>query len=278
MYRTIKIDGKKCTYRADCSGLVDLYLHHLGLLDKNMQPATGWYMGGGKPSGFKRMKFPGWDKLKQGDILMNSQHTEVFSHNEKNGLHRVWNGGSSKSLQSPGPTYSGHSTYNYIYRRKESGSGSGLTNAGMALANIGGSHNYSNFSGGASAINTKKTALSDSMSLDSYVSAVRTKVANGQVSMETVAQLLSAITKILENIANNTSSGDKIYALLQDYTSQVADFKESASNSGAGSGATNRNVNKHKNSAKSHGGNVNSGNVDQNFKNLLKSLAEIATG
>lgn len=117
---TININGTSLKVRTDCSGLVSACLALYGAIPKNKYYRSAALVKKDdatltKSGMFTAMDFPGWDNLKEGDILVVNGHTEIFSRNDGN-KHYVYNAGSTSSINNPGETRSAKSTYKMIWR------------------------------------------------------------------------------------------------------------------------------------------------------------------
>lgn len=110
-YITITVNGKKIRTRTDCSGVVSAMLQAYGSYSSGTMTSTHYMTSA--PTGFKKIAWPGWDNLQAGDILIDqSSHTEVYAGSGR----QVYNAGSTGSINNPGATTSGHSSYDYIWR------------------------------------------------------------------------------------------------------------------------------------------------------------------
>ena len=136
-YGTVNVNGKDYSYRKDCTGLVSLAAHVGGYLPESQNPSSSeWNSGVSSLKGFTKQSWPGWNNLRQGDILSvyggGQHHAEIFSHNDGN-THYVWNGGSTTALGTPGATvaasekYHDYAKYGSIYR--PDGEALGIKNA-----------------------------------------------------------------------------------------------------------------------------------------------------
>jgi excisionase family DNA binding protein len=118
-YTTITVGGRSIKVRTDCSGYVQTCLKYFGVMDEGKNLTSSDVQNAGnstmKATGFTPYNWPGWDNLKEGDILGITGHTEIFAYNQ-NGQHYVYNCGSDKSCNSAVPTVSGHSAYKTIWR------------------------------------------------------------------------------------------------------------------------------------------------------------------
>ena len=122
----IEVNGQKYHVRTDCSGYVSACLQVYG-------STTGTYGTGALISdqhfpGFVYMRFPGWNNLQQGDILVrrftgtdsngssySGGHTEIFYGNS-GGQHLVFSNGSTAGIQSIYPRNDPVAAYDIIYR------------------------------------------------------------------------------------------------------------------------------------------------------------------
>lgn len=115
----VTVGGKTVSTRQDCSGMVTTAAKFFGAVDDSVQMWTGVMLDSSSPLNskgcFQLMQFPGWESLAIGDILVNGSHTEVFA-GLKDGQHYVYNCGSTSSVNNPGATISGHSSYDVIWR------------------------------------------------------------------------------------------------------------------------------------------------------------------
>ena len=126
-YIKITVGGKTLSVRTDCSGYVGACLKYFGVLDEsaNLTSRTITNQGDGtmRKTGFTPGGWPGWDALKEGDILALNGHTEIFAYN-KDGKHYVYNCGSDSSTNSPTPTVTGHAGgYQTVWRCGSAGTG-----------------------------------------------------------------------------------------------------------------------------------------------------------
>ena len=124
-YITITVGGRSMKARTDCSGYVQTCLKYFGVMNENSNLTSYNVMNAGdatmKATGFTPYSWPGWDNLREGDILGKSGHTEIFAYN-KDGKHYVYNCGSDSSTNSPTPTGSGNKAYTTIWRCGSAGS------------------------------------------------------------------------------------------------------------------------------------------------------------
>jgi len=112
-YSVITIDKKSESVRHDCSGYVSSCLYYFGAFKKN-QMTTSWGFAKDseiakqlKAAGFKKLDWPGWSALKEGDIITQpNAHVEIFSHNA-GGKHYVYSNGKTSDCQSSKPTPDG---------------------------------------------------------------------------------------------------------------------------------------------------------------------------
>lgn len=120
-YVMLNINGNAIRVRRDCSGFVSAcvtaYTGRIfnctssSLCDTNSAQLI--------LAGFTRLPFPGWDQLKEGDILCKHGHTEIYAGTG----HMVYSCGSDRSIRNPGPGNSGSTAYEVIWRPAFSGMG-----------------------------------------------------------------------------------------------------------------------------------------------------------
>lgn len=116
---TINIDGKTESVRSDCTGIISAMLRLYGSLSKGVDLNSGsMLIQTAIPKGFTWMRWPGWDSLTPGDILVKSGHAEVYSHKDGSKYY-VYNGGATETLQNPGATLASNPSYSIIWRCKE---------------------------------------------------------------------------------------------------------------------------------------------------------------
>ena len=108
-------NGFSLNIRTDCSGFVSACVSCLK--KKNIIFSTYTEVSSLTPNGFEKISFPGWNNLKQGDILLKDTHTEIFSHNDGN-RHYVWNCGNTNACNTATQTISGGGPYHTILRLK----------------------------------------------------------------------------------------------------------------------------------------------------------------
>lgn len=128
----ITVDGVTKYIRRDCSGFVSCCLSYY--TGKDYLAGSSSYATQSNDyllkAGFTPIKWPGWDKLKAGDIMAINGHVEIFVRND-GAVHKVYNCGWHDSANNPGITNSGHSYYTVIWRPNVAGtmtSANGLTN------------------------------------------------------------------------------------------------------------------------------------------------------
>lgn len=127
----MEVNGKKYHVRTDCSGYVSACLQVYGATTGVF--GTGILINDQKFPGFTYMKFPGWDNLQQGDILVrrfkgtdsdgktyDAGHTEIFYANS-GGQHLVFSNGSTAGIQSVYPRHDSVAAYDIIYRPTSAG-------------------------------------------------------------------------------------------------------------------------------------------------------------
>ena len=122
-YMDIKVDGKKVHMRRDCSGFVSACLtlytgKTVSWTSYNFASNNSFL----KNHGFKLHKWNGWDALQAGDILAVNGHVEIYAGKAKDG-HRVYNCGSTSSVNNPNATRSGHKSYTHVWRPDDPGTG-----------------------------------------------------------------------------------------------------------------------------------------------------------
>lgn len=133
---TINYDGENYTVRPDCTGIISTMLQIYRAFPKGkVTNSTNLRREGEIPKGFRMMPFPGWDGLREGDIICKPGHAEVFANNQ--GGHYVYNGGSTKSLGSAKPTISGGGAFTIIWRPQIPGNG-GIFGENASSALVGG--------------------------------------------------------------------------------------------------------------------------------------------
>ena len=116
-YMDVTANGFTAHTRRDCSGYASGCISCFA--KKSYLGASGSMAGDVadiKNAGFTRMKFPGYDGLSQGDIMVApNSHVEIFSHME-NGVPQVWSFGSTKTGQIPGTSKYTPRNYTIIWR------------------------------------------------------------------------------------------------------------------------------------------------------------------
>jgi hypothetical protein len=148
--------GKK-NFRKDCTGFVSACLWYYDPDTFSFVPSGGWTshnFGGSNNSpkliealekaGFKRLKFPGWDNLVCGDILIkHEQHGEIYCSGTSADNHQSWNCGSTEGLWEDGTIYGAGYDYEEIWRPPasagsgtSSGSGASVENAISMMSGI----------------------------------------------------------------------------------------------------------------------------------------------
>ena len=147
-YITITVNGRSMKARTDCSGYVGTCLKYYGVLDEGTNVTSRTFSSSNFPAlssgGFTHMPFSSWENLKAGDIISLPGHVEIFCE-IKNGQHYVYNCGSDKSVNSPTPTVSGHSSYTDVWRPGDAGSADGSISAeGSTSASLSSGSNESN--------------------------------------------------------------------------------------------------------------------------------------
>ena len=141
-YITITVNGRSMKARTDCSGYVGTCLKYYGVLDEGTNVTSRTFSSSNFPQlssgGFTHMPFSSWENLKAGDIISLPGHVEIFCE-IKDGQHYVYNCGSDKSVNSPTPTVSGHSSYTDVWRPGDAGSADGSLSAGATSDGTSGS-------------------------------------------------------------------------------------------------------------------------------------------
>lgn len=122
-YMTISFKNQSRSVRKDCSGYVSACLYYYGAFPKSFTTTSWGFSNDDKvekyltKAGFKKMKFPGWGKLKEGDIISQSNsHVEIYSHTVS-GVHYVFSNGKTTDMRSNIPTKdSGTHKYDTVWR------------------------------------------------------------------------------------------------------------------------------------------------------------------
>ena len=167
-YTDITVGGRTIKGRTDCSGYVQTCLKFFGVMPEGSNISSANVQNPGdsimKATGFTPYSWPGWENLKEGDVMGTSGHTEIFAYNQ-NGQHYVYNCGSDSSCNNPNATVSGHSSYQTIWRCGGAGA-SAISNfavqgGGATLDSSGGSVESSSSSGGFSSFSELLGGLAD---------------------------------------------------------------------------------------------------------------------
>lgn len=115
----IDVNGETLSLRPDCTGIISAMLKVYGALPKTSNVnSSSLLKDGGIPDKFDKLKWPGWDGLVEGDIMVRSGHAEIFASNDGN-THYVYNGGSTNALGAAGATKSSKDSYDVIWRCRE---------------------------------------------------------------------------------------------------------------------------------------------------------------
>lgn len=124
---TINYNGRNVTLRPDCSGLVGCMLRIYGAIPEGTNVTSSSLCGKNAiKDGFTWGGWPGWENLKEGDIITRNGHVEIFAYN-KDGKHYVYNGGSTNALGSAGATVTGHPQgYTVVWRPGNAGTGANV--------------------------------------------------------------------------------------------------------------------------------------------------------
>ncbi|MBD5585089.1 MAG: peptidoglycan DD-metalloendopeptidase family protein, partial [Clostridia bacterium] len=115
--RTIPISygNKKINRRPDCSGYVSACITFFSGKDYNNNSSGMMSDGNASAYGFTKSKFPGWNNLWEGDILIKDGHVEVY-YGSVNGSHKSWSVGPN-GIKDPGPGPANTSmSWSYIWR------------------------------------------------------------------------------------------------------------------------------------------------------------------
>lgn len=138
----INYNGEEWTLRPDCSGLVGVCLQIYGAIPRGTNVTSRSLLS--ESAGLKGFSFggwPGWEGLKEGDIISRDGHVEIFGKNE-GGRHLVYNGGSTEALGTAGMSGTGHKEgYSVVWRPGNAGTGAGAIIAadqGSPASNSGG--------------------------------------------------------------------------------------------------------------------------------------------
>jgi len=109
-YIKITVGGRTISARTDCSGYVQSCLKYYGVMKENTNISSANVRNPNdatmKATGFTPFAFPGYDKLREGDILGRSGHTEIFAY-IRDGKTYVYNCGDDASTNSAIPTSAG---------------------------------------------------------------------------------------------------------------------------------------------------------------------------
>ena len=132
-YIDVTINGKTNHCRLDCSGYVSSCLNFFGVTDKiNM----GIYQNDHicmKDTGFTYYHFPGsWDQVGIGDIMANTEHTQIFA-GMIDGQPYVWSIGSDSQVKTPDPTPMGSQNYDEFWS-PDGAHGTGCSVGGTTLS------------------------------------------------------------------------------------------------------------------------------------------------
>lgn len=114
----IKVLGKTLSMRTDCSGFIAVAAKYYGAISDETNLSTSNMLDERSPLGsrgcFRIARFPGWDNLEIGDILVKNGHTEVYA-GKIDGKYYVYNCGSNASVNNPDATPRSYDTYSYIW-------------------------------------------------------------------------------------------------------------------------------------------------------------------
>lgn len=122
----ITIGDKTITMRTDCSGFTSTCLKFFGVVPEDVNLTSTQFADQNnstmKNSGFTVEGWPGWDGLREGDIIAKVGHVEIFAYN-KDGSHYVYNVGGNDSANSADPTKSAKSEYTTVWLPGRAGDG-----------------------------------------------------------------------------------------------------------------------------------------------------------
>lgn len=149
-YITINYKGKSLRVRTDCSGYVGACLQLYGAIPEGTNVTSSSLMSQNAiSSGFTYGGFPGWEGLKQGDIITRNGHVEIFDRNEGSN-HYVYSNGSTKTIRSAKATITGHPDgYSVVWRPGNAGTGAEV----VSSANVDSSSSDTSSSSGSSSSN-----------------------------------------------------------------------------------------------------------------------------
>lgn len=222
----VTVGGKTVRTRQDCSGMVTTAAKFFGAVDDSVEMWTGVMLDSSSPLNskgcFQLMQFPGWESLAIGDILVNNGHTEVFA-GLKDGQHYVYNCGSTSSVNNPGATISGHSSYDVIWRPVKPGPN--------CVSNV--SVDYSGGFTGADGVGTSTDAsVGGSTSNESKLSQLTSYI--GNFMTEFGSRVLTGDTNntdyssVLSGVMNSGSSSDGSVSGVADDGSAVSSGNQTA--------------------------------------------------
>lgn len=226
---TISVNGEKKSVRTDCSGMVSACLYYYKSVSSINAFTSSSLCSTKSIKGFKKYKWPGWDKLVKGDILAKNGHTEIFYANE-GGFHKVWNAGGEKSINTAGPTNTGHNEgYSCIFRPNASGSGSGIlqrfTVNGKKLFNRINSHiNGNNYSGSGSRVINKTIGSGSKYNISNSGSS-------SYINKTDVFKDTGLIGKLTEGYTNNNSYSNNTHYSNNSITSAISGGRSTSSRS-----------------------------------------------
>lgn len=130
---TINVGGRTLPARSDCTGMISAALalytgapKEFAYSSYSYTKTTGDCAQMLTSAGFKPSSWPGWENLKEGDILSRDGHAVVFCRNE-GGTHLVYNCGSTNAVNNPNPTSNGARGYTTVWRIGQTCSG-GISN------------------------------------------------------------------------------------------------------------------------------------------------------
>lgn len=210
-YITINYKGKSLRVRTDCSGYVGACLQLYGAIPEGTNVTSSSLMGQNAiSSGFTYGGFPGWEGLKQGDIITRNGHVEIFDRNEGNN-HYVYSNGSTNTIRSSKSTITGHPDgYDVVWRPGNAGTGaeivSGATvdNSGSASTNTSSNEKSSN---GFTDVLSKVTGV-----FTKYASKALTGILTGKWDYNFSDDNQSAPSDTSDSSSSGSSTGGELTA------------------------------------------------------------------
>lgn len=259
-YIKINYDGHVYTVRPDCSGIIACMLWIYKVLPEGTNvTSVSLRRPGALPVGFNMISWPGWEGLREGDIIARAGHAEIFANNE-NG-HKVYNGGSTPALCSAGPTTSSGGSYSVVWRPILPGNGgiySDKTNNYDAVVN---GTTSSVSSGSQSLYGNNATTGSTNDSTYSSSSFSNSTGNTGEAPQE--GEKLSFTDKLAKVGSIFTKLGSKALSgiLLNDWDFDFSDKKATSGDSSASTGSSSYSSSSSNSSAIGGSANVDYGDV-----------------